>query len=43
MTEPRPARRRRPRPATLLHGSSMVVTTAMLALIEVKLPPFKGD
>ncbi|MEU4162876.1 hypothetical protein [Actinoplanes sp. NPDC026670] len=39
----KPPRRRRLRPAALLHGTAMVVTTALLAAIEIKVPPHKGD
>jgi hypothetical protein len=34
---------RRIRPAAVLHGSALVVTTAVLVLAEVKIPPHKGD
>jgi hypothetical protein len=40
---PTPTRRRRLRPAALLHGSALLVITAVLATIETKLPPFKAD
>ena len=40
---PAPARRRRIRPAVVLHGSALVVTTVMLVVAEAKLPPYQGD
>jgi hypothetical protein len=40
---PAPPRRRRLRPAALLHSSALLVTTAVLVAIEVKVPPHKGD
>jgi hypothetical protein len=43
MAGPRSPRRRRLRPAALLHGAALVFTTAVFAAIEIKLPPHKGD
>jgi hypothetical protein len=42
-TRPDPARRRRINPATLLHATALLVTTAAFTPTAVKLPPFKGD
>jgi hypothetical protein len=38
-----PARRRRIRPANLLHATALLVTTAVLTTTAGKLPPFRGD
>jgi hypothetical protein len=40
---PAPPRRRRIRPATLLHATALLVTTAVLTTTAVKLPTYTGD
>ncbi|MET3426677.1 hypothetical protein BJ973_005889 [Actinoplanes tereljensis] len=41
MPKPVPAPRRRL--SSLLHGTAVLVTTAILVATEVKVPPHKGD
>ena len=40
---PVPTRRRRIRPADLLHPTVLLTTTAALTVSAVKLPPYTGD
>jgi hypothetical protein len=41
--QPPSGRPRRPRAVALVNTAALLSTTALLAVTETKLPPFKGD